>query len=61
VYVKGRGPLMSFIVGAAGRLLIAPNAAAPTLRIFKKKIGEHSSESVPTHTTPRRGQDSARG
>jgi hypothetical protein len=45
VYVKGRGPLMSFIVGAAGRLLIAPRAAAPTLRIFKKKAGEHSSES----------------
>jgi GNAT acetyltransferase-like protein len=45
VYVKGRGPLMSFIVGAAGRLLIAPRAAAPALRIFKKKAGEHSSES----------------
>jgi hypothetical protein len=45
VYVKGRGPLMSFIVGAAGRLLIAPKAATPSFKIFKTKVGEHSSKS----------------
>ena len=56
VFVKGRGPLMSFIVRAAGGLLVAPNAATPPRRIFKNRAVEHSSESkIPASATlPRR-------
>lgn len=61
VFVKGRGPLMSFIVRAAGRLLIAPKATAPPFNIFKNKVVEHSSETGPTSTPPRRSRDAAQG
>src|SRR5262245_18969672 len=59
VFVKGRGPLMSLVVRAAGRLLIGPKATAPSFNIFKNKAVEHSSETGPTRTIPRRGRDSA--
>jgi hypothetical protein len=59
VFVKGRGPLMSLVVRAAGRLLIGPKATAPPFNIFKNKAVEHSSETGPTRTIPRRGRDSA--
>jgi hypothetical protein len=35
VFVKGCGPLMSFMVRVAGRFLIAPEAASPPFKIFK--------------------------
>jgi predicted N-acyltransferase len=45
VFVKGCGPLMSFMVRAAGRFLIAPEAATPRHRIFKHKAaGQRSSD-----------------
>ena len=50
VFAKGRGPLMSFIVRAAGNFLIAQNPAAAPFNIFKNKVGEHASEGGPTRT-----------
>jgi hypothetical protein len=45
VFVKGCGPLMSFMVRAAGRFLIAPEAATPPFKIFKDEAVEHSQTS----------------
>jgi hypothetical protein len=45
VFVKGRGPLMSFIVRAAGRFLIAPEASVPPFNVFKKEVAEHFGKS----------------
>jgi hypothetical protein len=48
VFVKGCGPLMSFMVRVAGRFLIAPEAATPPFKIFKdessSEIGDRISE-----------------
>ena len=48
VFVKGRGPLMSTIVRAAGRFLIAPTPVIAPFNIFKNKVVEHSNENGPT-------------
>jgi hypothetical protein len=61
VFVKGRGPLMSSIVRAAGRFLIAPTPVIAPFTIFKNNVVEHSSENGPTRSGPqiRGGRDSA--
>lgn len=61
VFVKGRGPLMSFIVRAAGRFLIAPEASAPPFNVFKKKVVEHSGKSAGARTALPTDQNSAPG
>jgi hypothetical protein len=43
VFVRGRGPLMSLVVRAAGHLLIARNPAAPSFNILRSS--RHASES----------------
>jgi hypothetical protein len=43
VFVKGRGPLMSLVVRAAGHLLIARKPAAPSFNILRSS--PHASES----------------
>ena len=48
VFVKGRGSLMSTIVRAAGRFLIAPTPVIAPFNIFKNKVVEHSNENGPT-------------
>jgi hypothetical protein len=61
VFVKGRGPLMSFIVRAVGRFLIAPEASVPPFNVFKKKVAEHSGKSGGVRTALPTGQNSAPG
>ena len=48
VFVKGRGSLMSTIVRAAGRFLIAPTPVIAPFNIFKNKVVEHTNENGPT-------------
>jgi hypothetical protein len=43
VFVRGRGPLMSLIVRAAGNLLIARKPSAPSFNILRSSA--HASES----------------
>jgi hypothetical protein len=43
VFGKGRGPLMSFIVRAAGSLLLAQKPAAPRFNMFRNKVVGNSS------------------
>lgn len=45
VFVKGCGALMSFMVRAAGRFLIAPEAAPPPFKIFKDEAVDHPQKS----------------
>ena len=44
LFVKGRGPLMSFIVRAAEKFLIAQQPATARFNIFRNEVLENSSE-----------------
>jgi Acetyltransferase (GNAT) domain len=48
VFVKGRGPLMSFMVRAAGNFLIAQKPATARFNIFKNEALKISSDRRPT-------------
>ena len=51
VFVKGRGALISFLLRAAGSLLIArPAATTPPFNIFKDKDAGNSNAGGPTRT-----------